>query len=162
MKDKRAQKVEIILKDSYIQAIKNSLGSNLFRNLYARVNGRRKDILEDGRLSCAIFVSSVLRNFSLISEIHATVNGAEKDLQRSGWIKLTKPKPGAILVWEAKKYSDGYHKHIGFFIGADKAVSNNTRKHRPVIHHWTFGQKNDPTGQPIRTVESIYWHPNLN
>ena len=41
-------KVEIILFDSYFQAIKNSIGSNLFRNLFAFVDGQRMDIYKDG------------------------------------------------------------------------------------------------------------------
>ena len=59
----KKQKVVPILIDSYIAIIKNSVGSQLFRNLYAKVNGKKIDITENGKLSCAFYVSSVLLLF---------------------------------------------------------------------------------------------------
>ncbi|MBI2063859.1 MAG: C40 family peptidase [Candidatus Yanofskybacteria bacterium] len=151
-------KTKIILYDSYMQAVKNSIGSNLFRNLYAKIDGRKKDILENGNLSCAIFVSSILYLHKLISDLHATVTGTVNDLEKSGWIKITKPKIGAVLVWETKKFEKGQHKHVGFYIGNNKAISHEYEKRQPILHHWTFGAKD---GQPIRKVERILWNNKL-
>ncbi|MDE2021814.1 MAG: hypothetical protein KGI71_02745, partial [Patescibacteria group bacterium] len=45
---------------SYSAAVQNSIGTNLFRSLYYRINGKTIDVLDNGDLSCAVFVSSVL------------------------------------------------------------------------------------------------------
>jgi hypothetical protein len=180
MASKKVPNVRIILNESYIKTIKNSLGSNLFRNLYAHIDGKKIDILRNGNLSCANFVSTILHRFKLIKDIHATVEGTIKDLERSGWQKIKKPKPGAILIWEARKFgSNNTHKHIGFYIGKNKAIStssNSSKKGQPTLHHWTFGiypiksgkagtakrsfdrAKN---GQPARKVEQIFWNKKL-
>jgi len=42
-----------VLLDNYLAIVRNSIGSNLFRNLYAEVNGQRQDITNNGELSCA-------------------------------------------------------------------------------------------------------------
>ncbi len=160
MISKKPLDVKIILKESYIKTIKNSVGSNLFRNLYAYVDGKKKDILGDGILSCAAYTSSILYLFKLIPDVHATVQGTVADLIKSGWIEIKKLKEGAILVWEAKEFrNDGVHKHMGFYIGKNKAISNYFKKHRPILHHWTFGTKN---GRPVRRVEQIFWNKKLN
>ncbi len=159
MVSKKTLDVKIILNESYIKAIKNSVGSNLFRNLYAYVNGKKKDILEDGTLSCASFASSILYLFKLITDTHATVKGTVADLKKSGWVQVKKPRNGTVLVWEAQEFGSGEaHKHIGFYIGKNKAISNYFKKHHPILHHWTFGMKN---GRPVRKVEQIFWNKKL-
>ncbi|MCH7883107.1 hypothetical protein IIA95_01685 [Patescibacteria group bacterium] len=149
-----------ILYETYLVVIKNSVGSRLFRNFYANVRGKKTDIMQHGALSCAFFVSSILAMFKLIGEFHGTVDGTAKDLKQSGWKLITKPRTGCILVW-GKIVSDkkNSHKHIGFYIGNRKAISNNSKLGQPVIHHWTFGAKN---GKPKRKIEAIYWHKKLN
>ena len=145
--------VKPILFDSYIAAIKNSVGTKMFRNSYAFVDGEKRDIMKNGELSCALCASSVLRMFDLVSETHGTVDGTVSDMKKSHWRQTKKPKIGAILVWEKKDFGDAYHKHIGFYIGSSKAISNGAQKKTPVIHHWTF--------QNTRKVEAIYWHSRL-
>ncbi len=160
MVSKKSPDVRIILKESYIKAIKNSVGSNLFRNLYAYVNGKKKDILKDGVRSCAIHTSSLLYLFKLTTDAHATVKGTVADLIKSGWIEIKRPREGAILVWEAQRFGGKEeHKHIGFYISKNKAISNSSKKHRPILHHWTFGMKN---GRPVRKVEQIFWNKKLD
>ncbi|MEK7154277.1 MAG: hypothetical protein AAB792_01845 [Patescibacteria group bacterium] len=160
MNSEKLLDVKIILNESYIKTIKNSVGSNLFRNLYASVNGKKKDILEDGILSCAVFTSSILYLFKLIADVHTTVRGTAADLEKSGWIKIKKPREGAVLIWEAQEFKSGdAHKHIGFYIGKNKAISNFYKKCYPILHHWTFGVKN---GRPVRKVEQIFWNKKLD
>lgn len=162
----KKEKVIPILFDTYIVVIKNSVGSKMFRNSYAKVNGKKKDILKNGKVSCAFFVSSVLALFPLFKLIkyppHSTVDGTVKDLEQSGWQKIStenekKPKIGSIIVWEKNHNS---HKHIGFYIGNNKAISTNSiKKGRPAIHHWTYGIKRN---KPGRKVEAIFWNKKLN
>jgi hypothetical protein len=159
LNSKKILDVKIIWYKSYLKAVENSAGSNSFRNLYARVGGKKADILRDGILSCATFVSSILYLFKLISDVHATVGGTVADLKKSGWIKVKKPRAGAILVWEYRKVKNKeQYKHIGFYIGKNKAISNDSKKRQPILHHWTFGARN---GRPARKVEQIFWNKKL-
>ncbi len=156
---KKQEKPTILLFDSYIQTVKNSVGSSLFRNFYMQINGKKIDVLEDGNLSCARFVSSILYIAKLVRDMHTTVLGAVADLEKSGWTKITKPGIGAILVWEAKKFKSGnVHKHIGFYVGNNRAISSRGERRQPIMHHWTFGVKN---GRPIRKIEQIFWNKKL-
>jgi hypothetical protein len=149
----RKQKIVPVLKDSYLQVIKNSKGTKLFRNFYATVDGRQKDILRNGDLSCAYFVSCVLRIFDLIGKVHVSVDGTEADMKKSGWRGTKNVKQGCVLLWEAKKSGRETHRHIGFYIGNKKAISNSFEKRIPVEHSSTFGGK--------RRIQAIYWHKRL-
>ena len=141
--------------DSYIAAIKNSIGSNLFRNYFMPVNGKEEDILKDGELSCARFVSSILKIFSLIKETHATVDGTVKDLENSGWVRIEEPRIGSIILWGfADNDGRGPHKHLGFYVGDHTAISNSSKLKTPVEHDWMFGEEN-------RKIEAIYWNREL-
>ena len=125
------------LKKSYIAIIKNSVGSKIFQNFYVAENKHEKDVLRDGKFSCAFFVSSILKLFNLINSPHCTVNGTIKDLEKSGWQKVKVSKkmlPGTILLWEEKDN----HFHLGFYLGQQKAISNSSENKFPIIHHWTF------------------------
>ena len=57
--------MKLLLKDSYLKTLENSVGNKLFRNLYFDINGKRTDILKNGVLSCAAFVSWILKNFKI-------------------------------------------------------------------------------------------------
>ncbi|MBI2063083.1 MAG: hypothetical protein HYT61_02475 [Candidatus Yanofskybacteria bacterium] len=156
---KKQEKPKIVLFDSYIKTVKNSIGSNLFRNFYCKIGSKTVDVLEDGNLSCAKFVSSILYLFKLISDMHTTVSGTVADLQKSGWIQTAKPRVGTVIVWEAKKVKNGnFHKHIGFYIGNKRVISSSYEKHQPIVHHWTYGTKNS---KPVRKVEQIFWNKSL-
>jgi len=111
--------------------IKNSLSSSFFRSIYFDINGKSKDILENGNLSCAFYVSIILKILGLISEIHTTVKSTILDLEKSGWQKTKKAVFGAVIVWEPT--SKNKHYHIGFCLSSKKAVSNSSKKRGPII-----------------------------
>lgn len=148
------QKITPLLRDTYFAMIKNSGGTKLFRNFYARVDGKKTDVMKNGSLSCAFSLSSLLSILGLAERMHATVGGVIKDMERSGWKLIKKPRLGSIIVWEEKKG----HKHMGFYIGNNKALSNSSKKKSPAIHHFTYGIKN---GKSARKIEAIYWHKKL-
>lgn len=151
---KKMQKVILLIPETYLAVIKNSVGSNLFRNLYAKVNGKRTDITRNGELSCAFYVSSVLLLFKLIKEGHATVDSTVRDLKKSGWKEIKKPKIGSVIVWGKVDFGNkDSHKHIGFFIENNKAISNISELGYPGEHHYTFGGK--------RKVELILWNDKI-
>ena len=142
--------VKPLLRDTYLAVINNSVGTAMFRNFYAEVDGVRSDIMRDGDLSCAFYVSAVLKMFGYISRLHGTVDGAVEDMRTSGWVDTKEPKPGDVIVWEKKKFDNGEeHNHMGFYLGENKAISNSDRERVPVIHEF----------EPGRKVEAILTHP---
>lgn len=146
-----------LMKKSYLKAIENSVGTNIFRNFYVKNKaGRAEDILKNGRLSCAVHTSSILYLYGFISSSHATVEGLIKDMKKNGWKKIGKPSPGDVLIWEKKMLNGSENLHSGFYIGNKKAISNDWQKKRPQKHHWTYGT--DKNNEPIRRVISIYRH----
>ncbi len=153
------EKRKFLLRDTYLALIKNSIGSNLFRNSYYRIRGKKQDIVRDGSLSCALYVSSVLRLLNLISAIHTTVDGTVRAMETEEWEKINTPRAGAVLVWEARHFKSGEtHKHIGFYLGNQRAVSHSDKKKCPAAHHWTFGVAGK---MPQRKIETIFWNAKL-
>lgn len=131
--------------------IHNAIGTNQFRTLYALVGEKKRDIMHDGDLACAFFVSFILSGFSLIKSMHGTVDGTVKDLKSSGWRRIKTPKSGCIIVWEALVDKNGEsHKHIGFYIGGGKAISNNSKKKSPSVHPYLN-----------RKITALYWNTKL-
>ncbi len=141
---------------SYLSVIKNSIGSNMFRNFYVMKDGEKKDAMKDGELSCAFHTSSILFLFNLISNFHGTVEGTLFDMKKNGWEKTEKLKTGAVILWEKKDHNDDndFHFHIGFFIGGDQAVSNSYERKIPFQHHYNYNGK--------RKIERIFWNSILN
>ncbi|OGN08665.1 MAG: hypothetical protein A3C61_03750 [Candidatus Yanofskybacteria bacterium RIFCSPHIGHO2_02_FULL_39_10] len=150
--------IKLLKNKNYLTIIENSAkGENwMFRNLYFEIDGKEVEVLEDGGLSCAMFVSAILYLNKLIGDIHTTVIGTEKDLIKSGWSETEDLRVGSILIWEKKSDHDGKtHYHIGFYIGDDMAISNNSSGTGfPWKHHYTYNG--------ARKIEKIYWHPELD
>lgn len=147
-------KIEPLPYETYVAFIQNSVGSKLFKNFYIKVNGKKADIMRDGEVSCALFVSSILVLSKFLKNTHGTVDSTAKDLQKHGWRPILKPKVGSVIVWESKEYKQGDpHKHVGFYIGNNRAISNDYQFKHPAKHHWTYGGK--------RKVEAILHHPKL-
>lgn len=148
----KAKKIIPLNAQTYLAVINNSVGSKSFRNVYASINGRKTDITRNGELSCSFFASSVLTLFKFIKEIHVTVDSTVRDLERSGWKEIAEPRIGCVLVWEkGTTEARGGHKHIGFYIGNGKAVSNSTSRGYPIVHDWNKKRK----------TERILWHDNV-
>ena len=130
----------------------------MFRNFYARVNGKRVDIMRDGGLSSALYASSILALFRFIEGMHGTIDSTIKDLLDSGWVRTTELRVGSILVWRAIPFKkDGIHenqKHVGFYIGNLEAISNSATEKCPRKHLYDFGTK--------REVECMFWNPKFD
>ncbi len=156
-----------LLYKSYLQTIINSVGSTQYRNFYVYdtekyqygdANGI-KDVLENGNLSCAIFVSNILHMFSGFSKLidipHSPITTTIKDMERNGWYEIDDLKVGAILKWQAIDYGvTGWHYHIGFYIGNDEAVSNDYKQSKISKHSHNYNG--------TRKIEKIYWHDSLD
>lgn len=113
----------------------------MFRSVFVVMDSEEKDVCQDGRLSCAYFISCLLKIFDLISAPHATVKSAVEDMIKNGWEEVKEPQAGDVLIWEKKKIRSSANEHIGFYLGEQKAVSNNYDKRNPIIHHFTYNQK---------------------
>jgi hypothetical protein len=126
--------------ESYLAMVKNSVGSKMFKNFYAEYDGLKKDGLNNGELSCAFFVSSVLTIWGSIDKPHATVTGVKEALGNAGWQLVDKPEMGDVLVWEAASFtgSKETNEHIGFYIGDNKAISTNYKTGEVLEHDWLF------------------------
>lgn len=145
---------KILVYESYLRMIKNSVGTKMFRNLYLEKDKRKFDAVRNGGLSCAFFVSNILLIWGLISSGHATVEGTTKDMEKSGWEKISKEKTksGDVIVWERTKAINGkIHFHNGFYIGNKKAISNDSKKRVPVVHSWDYNGK--------RKIIAVYRYP---
>ncbi|MBI2410001.1 hypothetical protein HYV30_03100 [Candidatus Kaiserbacteria bacterium] len=154
-------KLEVFL--SYLKMIENSVGSALFRNLYFTIGGKETDVLEDGDLSCATYVSSLLYLFGLIGERHTTVSGTVEDMEKSGWQKIDEPRIGAVILWGFKKKDDGTqgkHRHLGFYIDGETAISNSSDTRVIERHHPNYGTF--PDGEVKRDILAYYWHAALD
>lgn len=149
MPKSKQPKIERLIFKSYLAMIKNSPGTNMFKNFFVLLANEEKDVTQNGSLACAFFVSSVLTIWGLVEHVSGTVTGVETMIKKSGWLKINRPKPGAVLVWEEKKE----HRHIGFCLSPHLAVSN--CPNRPKIHDLNFSCQN-------RKLEAIYWHPSFD
>ncbi len=152
----------LALLPSYLAAIRNSVGSNLFRNEYYLIEGKIIDVLDDGDLSCAVFVTAILYLFDLIGERHTTVKQTLLDLKASGWYEIKEPKAGAIIHWGFKKKDDGTqgkHHHVGFYIDSESAISNDSDTRVVVKHHPTYGTFE--SGETRRDILAYYWNDKL-
>lgn len=144
--------IKLLFKDTYLAVIKNSCGSIMWSNNYALVKGTKYDLVDNGDLSCAFFVSSILKMFDLISGLHITTKGLEKDLIKSGWHRITVSSympSGSVLIWESK----GGYKHSGFYFGQKRAISIWTYHNFPIIHHWTYNNS--------RKIIRAYYHSRI-
>ena len=148
---RKKDKIDLQVFDTYKLAILNSIGSRQYRSLFTKASGKKVDFLKRGELSCAYYASSILCLFKQLKGVHATVDSTVQDLKKSGWRIVEKPKVGSVLVWDkaiSKKISE--HKHIGFYIGGSKAISNGSKLGYPMKHSWNYGGK--------RKVEIILWN----
>jgi len=135
---------------SFIKALENSVGSNLFRNFYVSTTSNGVfDALNDGQDSCAFYVSSLLVIFHKIKMVHGTVDGLKSDLKESGWQLVKKPKTGDVLIWEAKKFKGRNQEHAGFYLKNNQAISISYKQGQPKIHNINFDQEK-------RRVSEIY------
>lgn len=145
----------ILVRESLLFMIDASVGTTLFRTLYAHTDAGKTDILEGGEVSCAYFVSTLLHHFKLIVSPHATVAGLVRDLETYGWEQVSEPEPGDVIIWESiKQADDQLHSHCGFYKGGNQAVSNDYKTGVPVKHHVT-------DELPGRAIRSIYRHPGI-
>lgn len=150
------------IKETFLAMIEGSIGSKQYCYLYIDHPDGPKDVIGNGDLACALFVSSILTLCTLIEGgVHTTVDETVKDLKESGWIPAFEPCAGAIVVWSNKLSNSDklMHRHIGLCINERHAVSTNPAKRSPQRHGiWSLKTH---TGKK-REVDEYYIHPDLH
>ncbi|KXK08103.1 MAG: hypothetical protein UZ21_OP11001000702 [Microgenomates bacterium OLB22] len=146
--------MKLLVNRNVLGQCEGAIGSTQYRHLWFEDHGVQKDIVEDGELCCAYFMSSVLHNHDLLRSVHATVKGTIADMMTSGWTMIDLPQIGAILHWEE---FEG-HEHIGIFVGDDKAISHSDKTRSPQKHDWLLRSEQFPEG---RALLGILWHEKL-
>ncbi len=126
------------IKNSYLAAIQNSVGSRLWQNFYVVAGDGKVDVMKSGGLSCAFYVSTILSMFGLINSVHATVKSTIEDLKENGYIETQTPIKGDIIIWEAQNFEGETHSHIGFWWNETTAVSNSDLNGFPIFHSINF------------------------
>ena len=103
-------------RETYLAMIKNSVGSRQYQELYVVTPQGLVDVIGNGDLACAYYVSSLLTLFGFLKGgVHTTVDETVQDLVQSAWKRTQELEEGAILVWESRLCSDNKpHRHIDF------------------------------------------------
>ncbi len=150
----------LVLRDSLLSELEGSIGTRKYKSLYRLRNDIREDVINNGDLACAYFVSDLLWGFELISRgRHTTVQVTLEDMEASGWYKIDKPEAGAVVVWGEKWGDDGRpHRHLGICVDAEYAIEHSavTKSPRKIdINALTMldGSPRPPT--------AYYAHPKL-
>lgn len=145
-----------------ITCINNSIGSQMFRNYFFSENGEEeKDVMKNGDLSCAYYVSTILVMFGLIDRPHFRVDGTMEAMTKSGWVEIKKLKPGCVIVWDPILQNGTSHLHIGFYIGDAQAISNRSSIGMPGEHHIHYSGLDKENHKKKAKIHSLYWHPDL-
>ncbi len=128
-------------KATYLAMVKALPNVKLFQKLYMTdETGKQVEITNDGELSCAFTVTSILKIFNLIDDVHATVAGTLRAAPNNGWEPTTTPQAGDLIVWDVYEG----HPHIGFYLGGQDCISNNTALGYPTKHKITMKDGRQP------------------
>lgn len=116
----------LALRESLLAVLEGSLGTAMFRTLYRTLDSGLDDVIDDGDLACAFYLSTILSMFGLTSGgVHTTVRLTLDDMEASGWVKVETPEPLAVVLWGEKQGDDGRrHFHIGFCVDETTAIEH--------------------------------------
>jgi hypothetical protein len=128
-------KPKLLSYKNYLAFIDELPGSRIWRHLYA-VNPDGKEVdLSNGVNSCAYMVSSVLHIFGWIDQPHATVKSTIREMENTGWRKVTTPEPGDIILWDG---------HVGFYLADNNVISTNSDSGQVERHGLTMSDGRRP------------------
>lgn len=137
--------------ENYLSLIRGIAGCNMFRHLYVSGSEGKNDITENGNLSCAYVVSSVLRIVGWISRPHATVKSTLRDMSENGWRQVVESEPGAVVLWPS---NENMPEHLGFYLHDDQYVSNDSSAGTPQIHGRNMRDGREPEAYFVRDFNS--------
>lgn len=151
--------MEKLMKETYMKAVENSVGTRMFNSAFVRTgnDGKVVDIMDDGMYSCAFFVSSVLYLFGMIDTPHATVESTRESMEQdSRWSTVDggEIEKGDVVFWEKIQFDDGSENaHVGFAISNTEAVSTDY-KQKMIARH---PLKSETVSRNIEAVYRYTW-----
>jgi hypothetical protein len=122
-------------------------------------NNRVTDVVDQGRLGCALSVGMVNRMTMLCDRLPTYVDQLPEFLSEAGWYEVSKASDlvcSDVIIWAKTDY-----RHAGFFEDGEVAVSMLDDPSYPRIiarslrrHHITFNG--------TRKIEQMWSHPSLH
>jgi len=146
-----------LLKKNFLTVIKNSSGTNMFRNYFYQNLG---DVLKNGDLSCAFYVSTILQMFGFVDKISFRVVDTVSEIEEKGWHEVKRLRKGCVIVWNPVVQNGGNHLHIGFYMGKKIAISNRSSIGAPGEHPVFYSGLDKGKSKKV-TIRAIYWHEKL-
>jgi len=148
--------IVLMKKENFLLSIRNSIGTQLFRSYFDKEGN---DVLKDGDLSCAYYMSSIMLLHNLLDRAHFTVPGTLEAMEKSGWYKIQKLKVGCIVVWGSVHQNGADHKHLGVYIGEGQAISNRSSLGMPGEHPLHYSGLDKDRKRKPAPILAYYWHP---
>lgn len=151
------EKPEILRRETFVKMVENSIGTRLFNSIIAKKGEEIVDILGDGDLSCATFVSNILYLNHLLDNQRVVVGSLEKDLSASPNFEEISPenylpKTGDVILWSKIIGVDGIaHRHFGFALSDEEAVSTTGISHS-AIRHPLYKKPDTDIDRPIERI----------
>lgn len=142
-----------------VYSTRQAIGSKMWAKSFTLdSDGNVHDVYEDGRLSCSIFISSILRMNNLWDDqTVANTRSLVEKLPKNGWSMIDEPRIGAVIVYEDNKLNRAWStKHIGIIVGEDEVVSNSSNGSHVIDSHPINYMKMD-NGE-WRKIEGYWWH----
>lgn len=146
-------------KKNFLLSVQNSIGSQLFRS-YLDKEGN--DVLKDGDLSCAYYMSSIMLLHGLIDRAHFTVPGTLEAMEAYGWYKIQTLKVGCVVVWGSVHQNGADHKHLGIYVGEGQAISNRSSLGMPGEHPLHYSGLDKDGAKKKAPILAMYWHSAFN
>ncbi len=139
----------------------NSVGTNLFQNLYIVRNDHLEDVTRDGELSCAFSTTAIYHVLGLLASTHSEVKGFEAEVTNDpdNWLQTDEPLPGAVGILEGKRHLDGTvkNRHTFICIGNGMAVHNGIEDGVWAPRYCAIADFKHHTGE-MREVERYFVH----
>lgn len=157
---------------SYIDAIKWSVWSQAYRHFWINKWWKDIDILQDGNLSCAYYVSNLLKQFNLIKAWSANTKSTISMLLEKWRYEIdNQTNANDIPIWSVivRQWwygNDGLHSHIWFFVWDENVISNDSYQqdrsgmdyeepqYCPIVHHYNY--------RWTRKIDKIYTYDREN
>ncbi len=143
-------------KENFLLSVQNSIGSQIFRSY---LDNQGNDVLKNGDLSCAYYISSILLIHGLIDRVHFRVDGTIEAMEKAGWTKVEHLKKGCIVIWDSVNQNGNNHHHIGVYIGDQQAISNRSSQGMPGEHPLHYSGLDKEGLKKRAPVIAYYWHP---
>lgn len=159
-KNRKTHIVRWLRRRTLVYFVKNSVGSRAWaKSFILDSDNRVHDLYESGNLSCAYFISSVLKTCELWDgQCVGNVNSLISKLPDNGWERIEEPRIGAIVIYGEVQLDRAWAtRHVGFVVGEDEVVSNGSSNSFAIESHPINYMKVEATGE-WRSVDGYWWH----